>query len=185
MIPAIAAGHDVLDLGRYPSTLAEMEDRFVTDPNFASSSTRTGIWQEFIAATELLRRNVPVAAVWIGGSFTTTKLDPSDIDCTYMVDAQHARSIQADAARAGVLAQFSTPNSLQPLGYRVDHYVCIWQDVPNPAIVPRTSVEWDYYRVRGHWDDWWQRRRISPVGIYSRDDALPRRGYLEVILDGF
>ena len=162
MIPIVAAGNDALDLGRHPTTLTETEDRFVTNSDFASSTTRVGIWQEFLAATDVLRRNVPVAAVWIGGSFTTTKLDPSDIDCTYLVDAQQAAAIQADEAKSAVLAQFSTPNSLRPLGYRVDHYVCIWRDVPNPAIVPRTSVEWDYYRVRGHWDDWWQRRRMSP-----------------------
>jgi len=185
VIPAIAAGQDALDLGRHPATLVELESRFVSDPGLTSSSTRAGIWQEFIAATELLRLNLPVAAVWVGGSFATTKLNPSDIDCTYLIDAQHAAAIQGDPIKAGVLAQFATPNSLRPLGYRVDHYVCIWRDVPNPAIVPRTSVEWDYYRVRGHWDDWWQRRRVSPAGTVTRDDALPRRGYVEVILDGF
>lgn len=185
VIPAIAAGNHVLDLGRHPASLGEIESRFVNDPAFAGSSTRAAIWQEFISATELLRRNVSVAAVWIGGSFTSTKLDPGDIDCTYLIDVQHAVDAHSDPARAGVLAQFATPNSLKPLGYRVDHFICVWRDVPDPAIVPRTGPEWDYYRMRGHWDDWWQRERVSPAGTFARDDALPRRGYLEVVLDGF
>lgn len=187
MIPAIQAGSDALDVGRHPATIAEIEARFVTHPDFAGSTTRADIWQEWLVATSYLRAQVPVIAAWIGGSFTTTKLNPGDIDCTYLIDHQEAALATSDPARAGVLAQFSVPNTIRSaLGWRVDHYVCVWRDVPNPGVVPRTAPEWEYYRIRGHWDDWWQRRRMSAAGaVFTRDDTLPRRGYLEVMLDGY
>ena len=113
MIPAIRPGEDALDLGRHPTTMAEFEARFVTHPDFASSTTRSGIWQEWQAATDYLRQQLPVAAVWIGGSFVTAKLDPSDLDCTYLLDHSHVAQAQTDPVKATVLAQFSTPNAVE------------------------------------------------------------------------
>ncbi|HEY4237424.1 MAG TPA: hypothetical protein VGM45_08825 [Gaiellaceae bacterium] len=185
MIPAIATGRDALDVGRYPTTLAEIEARFVTDAMFAASTTRAKIWDEWKVATDYLRAQIPVVAVWIGGSFTTTKVDPDDVDCLYVIDAAQLAIASADPAKAAIIGNFARGKMIRnTLGWQVDTYICVWRPVPNPAIA--TQEDHLYYHDRGHWDDWWQRQRMAPSGApYGRDDTLPRRGYLEVILDGF
>ena len=43
-----------------------------------------------------------------------------------------------------------------------------------------------YYVMRGYWDDWWMRLRNQAGAGQPIDlEALPRRGYVEVILDGY
>lgn len=185
MIPAIAPGASSFEVGRYSSTLAELHAEYVAAPGFVSSSTRAAIWGDFVSATTLLQSVVAVATVWVGGSFTTSKVDPSDIDCLYWVEADLAEAAKSTGRRASnVLGAFAKPNTLKSMGLRVDHYLMNWRSVPDPSLAD--SDDWKYYRDRGHWDDWWQRERQSPTGApAARPDSVQRRGYLEVILDGF
>jgi hypothetical protein len=50
----------------------------------------------------------------------------------------------------------------------------------------RTSHHDQYLRRRGYWDDFWMRTRSGTKGQpFQVADALPRRGYVEISLDGF
>lgn len=183
MIPAFENGASSLVLGRHTATLQDVRDRFVDHGAFAASATRAGIWSEWEQATSLLRTVLPVAQVWLAGSFITTKLDPGDIDCLYWLDADEVSRV-SDPGDRNVLGQFATPTALQSQGLRVDSYVVVWRSIPTPALAD--AYDLNYYRDRGHWDDWWQRERSGPKGAPAvRADSIQRRGYLEVTLDGF
>lgn len=185
MIPAFEDGASSLVVGRYPTTMEEVRERFVTDYRFAGSTTRASIWDEWEQATAVLREAVPVAQVWLAGSFTTTKLDPNDIDCLYWLNTDLVSAAMSDDAAKNVIGLFAQPNALrQQFGLRIDSYVATWRSIPDPAL--GDHLDWKYYRDRGHWDDWWQRQRSGPKGAPpGRADSIQRRGYLEVTLDGF
>lgn len=165
-------------------SIDEVRNRFVTHTDFVSSTTRSDIWDAWNVATEALRRIVPVGMVWLGGSFTTSKLNPHDIDCTYWIDADEVEFVQSDAAKAAALSFFAQGRSLKSQGLPIDNFLLTWRGVPDPSLA--STEDSDYYLARGHWDDWWQRERVSALGSPpSRQDAVSRRGYVEVIIDGF
>lgn len=184
VIPAIPAGQSVIELGRHLTTEAEIEARFVTDAQFAASTTRGQVWTDWQAATALLRAQVPVAEAWLGGSFTTTKLDPDDVDCLYVIDTAQIVAASADLAKARIIGQFASAKAVRTATqWRVDTFVLAWRPVPDPQ--QATFEDIGYFQSRGYWDDWWLRQRMVLKGSPpTRDDTLPRRGYLEVILDG-
>ena len=80
------------------------------------------------------------------------------------------------------------PRSPRPggaLNVRVDAYLLGWRQLisPDPGHNPDHSF---YYVMRGYWDDWWMRLRNQAGAGQPIDlEALPRRGYVEVILDGY
>lgn len=184
MIPTFASGASAMTVGRYHATEQEVHQRFVADPQFAASSTRAALWDEWKQASDLLRNAVPVAHVWLAGSFTTSKLDPNDIDCLFWLDHEKVAALTDPAAR-NVVSVFATPNALKTAtGLRIDSYVSMWRPIPLPAAAD--VVDLGYYQNRGHWDDFWQRQRVSTLGAApTREDSIQRRGYLEVTLDGF
>jgi hypothetical protein len=47
MLPPLDPETRHLPLGRHSATLAEIEARFVTAPEFAASQTRTAVWEGF------------------------------------------------------------------------------------------------------------------------------------------
>ena len=184
MIPAFDDGANLLVTGRYVATIEEVRERFVTDERFARSVSRAAIFSEWEEATAALREAVPVAQVWLAGSFTTTKLDPGDIDCLYWLDADQVEAV-SDVAARNVIGLFAQPNALrEEFGLRIDSYVAVWRSIPDPAL--GDHLDWKYYRDRGHWDDFWQRHRTGPkYAPPGRPESIQRRGYLEVTLDGF
>ena len=170
--------HGALPLGRYLCELDEIESRFVTHQDFAASSTRPGIWQDLLDVLAFLSvKRVRVAALWVAGGYTTTKIDPADIDVCVVVDAQRLAS-------QGALPFVSQLVSGQKAaGLKVDAFVVPWWPVELPT--RGLSADVDLYNwYRGYWDDHWQRDSPNRPPT-TRDDALPRRGYLEVILDGY
>jgi len=185
MIPSITTGGTSFDVGRYPSTLSEIETRFVNDPQFGSSTTRRAVWQEWTAATEFLETVAPIACVWLAGSFTTSKLDPSDIDCLYWFDVAKVESAAAASPEARAILSIYSNNLVKSvLNLRVDSFVAAWRSIPKPS--EADYFDWEYYQNRGHWDDFWQRERITPKeSDPRREDTLLRRGYLEVAFHGF
>lgn len=71
------------------------------------------------------------------------------------------------------------------LGTAPDAYLLGWRQLisPDPGHNPDHSF---YYVMRGYWDDWWMRLRNQAGAGQPIDlEALPRRGYVEVILDGY
>ena len=130
-----------------------------------------------------IRRIVPVCAVWLSGSYLTSKANPNDIDVLLVVRAE-----DLEALDPGVRPLF-TDTGLHAvatkLNVRVDAYLLGWRQLisPDPGHNPDHSF---YYVMRGYWDDWWMRLRNQAGAGQPIDlEALPRRGYVEVILDGY
>jgi hypothetical protein len=51
-----------------------------------TSTTRRGLSEEWLRHREALEHLVPVQKQWIGGSFTTAKVDPGDVDLCSFID---------------------------------------------------------------------------------------------------
>lgn len=181
LIPALETTTGALPVGRYPASLAEIHAQFVA----GNTPAREKVWNDWQKATALLQHHVPVLAAWLSGSFFTSKDEPDDIDCVYWVGYLDLKAAQLNPASAHVVEVFSKKDELRKLvGLQVDTFVVAWYccpDITQP--MPDTS---QYWAARGHWDDFWSRIRSGPKGApVVRADALPRRGYLEVIFDGF
>jgi hypothetical protein len=112
VIPPLNPTTGLLPQGRHVCSAAEVEDMFVKDSVFPGSSTRSKIWNDWNDGLALLQSAVPVHAVWIGGSFTTSKLDPGDIDVTYVANAEQAR-LQQGVQEQKTINTFSTPGSVK------------------------------------------------------------------------
>ncbi|PDQ35615.1 MAG: hypothetical protein B5766_05025 [Candidatus Lumbricidophila eiseniae] len=98
-----------------------------------------------------------------------------------LVDQVLATDLQA----ARLLEIFALNEVRKRTGLRVDTRYCKWHLYPEADRAQ--SVEHQSYALnRGYWDDFWMRKRTranhDPPQIA---DALPRRGYFEVTLDGF
>lgn len=185
MIPALDPATGLLPPGRHVCTEAEVEAAFVAAPEFSGSLTRSGIWDHWLQARELLQRSVLVHAAWIGGSFTTSKIDPEDIDASFVINADNYR--QREVPDQQVVSLFNTGSHVKAvLGLRVDSYVIPWECVSQPLPAGLNMVHDMYYWARGYWDDWWQRYRTGGHGSPPVPaDAIPRRGYLEVLLSDY
>ncbi|MEE6289310.1 hypothetical protein V2J52_16775 [Georgenia sp. MJ173] len=183
MIPPLTAV-GALPRGRYPATIPEVESAFVADPMWAASTTRPTVWADWLQVTAQARKVVPVAAAWLGGSFLTDKLNPDDLDVIYLIDARQAAAVTSPLYR-GFLSLLSQGQALRTLrGSRLDTFVIDW--VPDPDGARMAPGFSDYVADRGYWDDLWQRSLSGPkMAPRVPSDALPKRGYLEVILDDF
>ena len=66
-------------------TVDECEKYFVT--NFTTSSTRPLNWKKYNVYTHTLKNHLMKPLVqWLAGSFTTTKVDPDDIDLVNFIE---------------------------------------------------------------------------------------------------
>ena len=182
MLPCLDPGTGLLPPGRHVCTAAEVEIGLVKSNGFSASATRPEIWDHWNAALGVLQSSVLVHAAWLGGSFTTSKLDPDDIDVTFIINGDDL--IQRGAPDQRIVSLFEGNNQLKSqLNLRVDSYAFAWQpDTPGVRNRSRNASLW----ARGYWDDWWQRVRQSPKGSASvPGDSVPRRGYLEVLVSDY
>lgn len=188
-VPPFVGG--LLPQGRYQCTQDEIEAFFVNDPAFAASKSRRAIWQHWQTGLNLLMNAVTVHSAWIGGSFVTEKPNPRDIDVLFIVSEENraTRSVADRQIIESFIHRLPDPltRSLKPAhGLLVDSYVINWSPHnPTPAgkLTPLHSA---YATERGYWDDWWTRKRLTAKGKPCvREDALPKRGFLEVILNGY
>lgn len=180
-IPGFTPETGCLPHGRYPCTLEEMQWRFVTNMNDASGH-RARIWEDFERATRAIRSVAPVASVWVGGSFVTDIPSPSDIDVVYLVRANEYDAI-TDQELKKRLNMFRGGKKLFNKNMLVDSYVLDWR--PRGSERPVGNSEQEAMANRGYWDDWFQRKRVDGMALDDDRNAIPRRGYLEVILDGY
>lgn len=175
VIPALSED-GWLPRGRFCASLAEVKERFVDDPAFVTSRTRAKVWQDFEAVLALIeQQRVKVPAVFLGGSFLTSTVDPGDIDVAFFVDVSR---ISNPATLTGVTR---TVRGAKLVGLEVDGFLIQWS--PDGS---QKGAEPSYTDSRGFWDDFWQRfvpkaDRQPP----QRQHSMPRRGYLEVIVDGY
>ncbi|WP_414627016.1 DUF6932 family protein [Bifidobacterium crudilactis] len=168
-----------LPVGRYNCTLNEIEDKFVN--NFPTGSTRKGIWSDFNEYVSLLRKTNCVCALWIGGSFTSNKANPGDIDVVAIINADQVH----EGTRVDAFLKFCSAGSdfKTRSGWAVDSYGLWWK----PDTSGGYSQEPKYFKYRGYWDDFWQRTRSGLVkrSVITRNETFPKRGYLEVTINDY
>lgn len=175
--PALDKGH--LPMGRHVCTLSEVEREYVPD---SPTDQRREIWNQWIALTSALRSVLgEVAACWLSGSFFSSKDVPGDIDCLYVVDAARLAKVSAseDAGHAGLVRAAAFGLIKDETGLLIDSYILEW--VPTPGVERSNPAQDAYHADRGYWDDLWVRVRDDD----QRLDSIPRRGYLEVLIDGY
>ena len=127
---------------------------------------------------------VPIHAAWLGGSFTTGKPDPDDLDVVFVINAAALARI-TDAAARNLLGLIASNGLKAAKGYRVDTFILEWEPIAEPGDLRPVGDE-EYYSWRGHWDDFWQRQRTGGKNDPATlEDAIPRRGYLEVRFSGY
>lgn len=184
MLPLLDPATGLLPLGRHVCSADEVEIAFVKDISFFGSATRSAIWRDWNDALATLRSAVTVHAAWLGGSFTTSKLDAKDIDVTFVINGEDAR--QRSAPEQQIITLFTNQGQVKSvLSLNVDSYILPWECLADPA-QGTNPFQGLYYPTRGYWDDWWQRARQTPKGSPPvPEDAVPRRGYLEVPLSDY
>jgi hypothetical protein len=113
-----------------------------------------------------------------GGSFLTDKDEPGDIDSVYVVESWRVLGAKVDARKAQFLQTVADKRVKDVFGLQVDCFILEW--VPRPGT---NLVHWaaEYRESRGYWDDLWSRERSTD----QRENSVPQRGYVEVILDGY
>lgn len=174
-VPELVDGH--LPMGRWVSSPDEVEAAFVAD----DSGVRPDIWAEWTTLRDALRSAVgAIASCWMAGSFLSDKRSPNDIDCLWIIDADlWDRALNSGNPRLAAFLLNCAGNGVKSAyGMRIDSFVLEWFPTPGPNRPPDAE---SYYGHRGYWDNLWVRMRDSD----SRLDSIPRRGYLEVILDGY
>lgn len=179
-IPELLPETGCLPHGRFPSTLEEIEERFVSSLT-NDNGHRRKLWGDFERATRAIRSVTPVASAWLGGSFVSDRVSPSDIDVVYLVRANEYDAITDDEKKK--LNIFRGERKLFAKDMRVDSYVIDWR--PRGSERPEDNESNMNLARRGYWDDWFQRDRAPGSPETDPNNAIPRRGYLEVVLDGY
>ena len=129
MIPALDPATGWLPLGRHPCTQGEIEAAFVTAPEFSTSPTRPQIWRDWLTGLQVLQRAVLVHGAWLGGSFTTSKVDPEDLDVTFLINGEDMRG--RTPQEQTVITLFGS-SQVKALGLRLDTYAIAREGVPLP-----------------------------------------------------
>ena len=190
-LPALVG--DQLLPGRYLTTEADLHAAFVDAPAFRGSKTRARIWRDWEAARALLTGSVLVHSAWISGSFLTTKVDPGDIDVTFVVSGEDraTRPVGDQQVIESFIQRVRSPlgagaGVVPAHGLKVDSYIIDWSPHQPTGTGKLTPSHQRYAVERGYWDDWWSRKRLSPKGsVPVRGDAIPQRGYVEVIFNAY
>lgn len=169
--PLSVAGR--LPLGRWPATIDEVRSTFVV----GKSERRRKLWADWEELTEAVRETVGIVpAVWMGGSFLTDRVEPGDVDSVYVIESRHMLGARADPRRAKFIQTVADNGAKKFFGLQIDSFVLEWTPRSGTAIVHP-----EYLMFRGYWDDLWSRERCED----DREESIPRRGYLEVIVDGY
>lgn len=142
---------------------------------------RRDILDEFEKFLRLISKLVTIQAYWVSGTFISDKEHPSDIDVVLVIDQERLDNLGSGARLAVTPTGFKKLASRQSL--RVDAYLLPWKVRPS---VSYDVADRPYLEARGYWDDFWMRDRSVPKGATpERLCAMPRKGYVEVIADGF
>lgn len=181
--------------GRYQTTMDGAAELLVRSDLFAESATRTQIWtgfetylSRFVALEdrfpELLDGQKLIHCIWLGGSFTSSKVDPSNMDATLFMNPAAERAIRGNPGSKWLTTAFKSwtamENRFGVAPHRIPYRVVA--SIMKPDQLPLEDLE--YFRDRGRWDDWWQRCRT--IGKENDEPSLESakhvRGYLEVTL---
>lgn len=179
-----ATGH--LPPGRYRTTLPEIHERFVRAPEFQLSSTREEIWTGFtnyLQAWKVSQAAIGqdvLKVVWVGGSFTSSKLDPDDIDISPVYSETIVDDLHGTLGMKSLKKLIGNRTSITKK-YRVEPFPIPWRSLESTLNSAALSgADQAYLAKRGGLDDWWQ--RVRPPGPKSAPIApveVAARGYLE------
>ncbi|WP_083983567.1 DUF6932 family protein [Actinomadura hibisca] len=162
--------------GRWVCSVEQAETAYIK----GQSGDREEIWGQWLRLTAALQKVLgEIPACWLSGSLFTDKADPNDIDCLYIVDTAKYNEALGGDPKVAQLVNAATEGRVKDLyGLRIDSYILEWMPTPGPVPTAETR---QYLWKRGYWDDLWSRIRSDD----PRLDSIPRRGYLEVIIDGY
>ncbi|MGW3691935.1 DUF6932 family protein [Streptomyces sp. NPDC005125] len=193
MVPEWGEG-GFLPPGRYRLDPDGAERLLVSDERFRASATREQLWagletylSRFFDLEEKHRNEIGVHqlihAIWLGGSYVSSKINPQNIDLTVLIDERAASAMKGLEGSRWLSSAFNRKARLAELGVsplRVGYRPVI-SVFRAELLDPEDQA---YLRERGAWDDWWQRCR--PDGVDKSEPTLetvaPQRGYLEVTL---
>ncbi|WP_150208447.1 DUF6932 family protein [Streptomyces venezuelae] len=98
VLPDLDPKTGLLPPGRYPASLSHLERAYVSAPGFADSSTRRHLWEEWQCHRAIVEAETgDIARTWLGGSFVSAKLDPGDIDVTYLLHSHVYDALDRDS----------------------------------------------------------------------------------------
>jgi hypothetical protein len=171
----------MLPPGRYRATSDELYARFVD----GQGERRAELWRDWTSATHVLGRLVSVNAAWLHGAFISDAPAPELVQCIYWAEDVEVNSAGVNPPVAKALGVFAVPGKVREvLGVKVDTRLMHWHCQPDMRY--RNEYYATYTKFRGEIDDRVQRVSTSMRGAEPvRDDALPRRGYVEVIIGDF
>ncbi|WP_336248634.1 DUF6932 family protein [Stomatohabitans albus] len=165
-----------LPIGRWQAnSLEDIANKYISEDDYH----RQRLWKEWAELTSLAKSAYGyIIACWLGGSFFTTKPDPEDIDCVYIIaDKAFTNPIEPDHAS---IFQAIWRKGKHSVDIQVLRFRPFLGDEPIP------SPERDYVRERGQWDEYWSKYRDKSLIIHKdKQAAYPSRGYLEVMIDGY
>jgi hypothetical protein len=121
-----------------------------------------------------------ITRMWVGGSFVTSKADPSDVDVTYLLRAQAYDRL--DPQTLADLDELTERSWCVEQGMRIDSYLVRLPEVlPFSQMLPRllTPSNSESFRGVGLYDEVWQ--CVKPDTATEVLGQL-RRGYVEVLL---
>lgn len=180
MIPDLTED-GLLPVGRFQCTMDEVEQRFVNDEAFQDSETRRDIWTKFgVLLARAKNEKAKIPSAFVSGTFVTNKIDPSDIDASLLVDSSRVTNDQ-------IRGRIQTAVDVAAQTFKLD-VVSIWWS-PQPVQFGWLGISQEaklYVGQRGLWDDLWQRNvPKAERDPFQRHHAFPKRGYLEVMIDGY
>lgn len=120
-----------------------------------------------------------ITRMWVGGSFVSSKADPSDVDVTYLLRPQAYDRL--DRETLADLSDLTLRAWCVEQGLRVDaHLLRLPEEMPVSQMIPSlfTPDTSESFRDIGLYDELWQRTRDNPSNGVT---AGLRRGYVEVL----
>jgi hypothetical protein len=107
------------------------------------------------------------------------------VSCVYWAEDVELGKARLDRTSAIILQAFAQRGKVRRIiGVQVDTLLMAWHCQPDTSIGDRYQAP--YLQRRGMVDDHLQRIRCGPRGSHpAREDALPRCGYVEVIVDDY
>jgi hypothetical protein len=152
----------LLPPGRHTTNTAECKAHLVVP--FLHSQRRPLIFDHWMKHRAALALLIPIGNQWVGGSFTTSKAEPEDVDVASFFDGPAFDAL------------------LQPVRHLVEYMTAakvtkqFWHcDSHRVVVYPVGSPGRPFYDAAvAYWEDWWGHTREDTHGVRHP------RGYLEV-----
>ena len=177
-MPDLDSTTGLLPPGRYAASLDELYTVLVES---TGSTTRQQIWEEWAEHRQIVEALAgEITRMWVGGSFVSSKTDPSDVDVTYLLHAE--KYDRLDRETLAYLDDLTLRSWCVEQRMRVDaHLLRLPEQMPVHQMLPSllTQGTSESFRDQGLYDELWQRVRPTPgAGVPGER----RRGYVEVLL---